>query len=192
MRAMAARAFDVLATVVRVVAAVIAALIVVHAAFVLFEANPQNALVEFTESIRNAFGWFTRDLFTKPNPKMAQVIKDALAAVIWVVAGSLLSKLTVRFAPHLEGQGLAGPLQGPAASLRAVGRTGSLSGGEGPVQGTTLSVRRVGGTGSFYLSQALRIDAADCRPSSSTETSRISTLRILPVTVIGNSSTTLT
>ena len=32
--------------------------------------------------------------------------------------------------------------------------------------------------------------AADCSPSSSTDTSRISTLRTLPVTVIGNSSTT--
>ena len=96
---MTARVFDLLATVVRVVAAVIAALIVIHAAFVLFEANPQNGLVQFTEGIRNTFGWFTRDLFTKPNPKMAEVINDALAALIWVVVGSLVSKLIVRFAP---------------------------------------------------------------------------------------------
>ena len=39
---------------------------------------------------------------------------------------------------------------------------------------------------------ACRSAATDCRPSSSTERSRISTLRILPVTVIGNSSTTWT
>ena len=97
--AMAARVFDLLATVVRVVAAVIAALIVIHAAFVLFEANPHNGLVQFTEGIRNTFGWFTRDLFTKPNPKMAEVINDALAALIWVVVGNLVSKLIVRFAP---------------------------------------------------------------------------------------------
>jgi uncharacterized membrane protein len=99
MMAMAARVFDLLATVVRVVAAVIAALIVIHAAFVLFEANPHNGLVQVTEGIRNTFGWFTRDLFTKPNPKMAEVINDALAALIWVVVGSLVSKLIVRFAP---------------------------------------------------------------------------------------------
>ena len=77
----------------------IAALILIHAAFVLFEANRANTLVELTESVRNTFGWFTRDLFTKPNPKMAEVINDALAAVIWVVVGNLLSKLIVRFAP---------------------------------------------------------------------------------------------
>ncbi len=40
--------------------------------------------------------------------------------------------------------------------------------------------------------QALRMPAADCRPSSSTDASRISTLRTLPVTVIGKDSTTFT
>jgi hypothetical protein len=94
-----ARVFELVATVVRVVCAVIAALILIHAAFVLFEANRANILVEFTESARNSFAWFTRDLFTKPNPKMAEVINDALATVIWVVVGNLISKLVVRFAP---------------------------------------------------------------------------------------------
>ena len=94
-----ARAFELVATVVRVVCAVIAALILIHAVFVLFEANRANMLVELTESVRNSFGGFTRDLFTKPNPKMAEVINDALAAVIWVVVGNLISKLVVRFAP---------------------------------------------------------------------------------------------
>jgi len=95
----AARVFELVATVVRVVCAVIAALILIHAAFVLFEANRANLLVELTESVRNGFGWFTRDLFTKPNPKLAEVIDDALAAVIWVVVGNLVSKLIVRLAP---------------------------------------------------------------------------------------------
>ena len=93
------KALEVVATVVRVVCAVIAALILVHAAFVRFEANRANTLVELTESVRNTFDWFTRDLFTKPNPKMAEVINDALAAVIYVVLGSMVSKLIVRFAP---------------------------------------------------------------------------------------------
>ena len=97
--AMTGRVFDILATVVRVVCSLIAALIVVHAAFVLFEANSHNTLVEFTASIRDTFGSFTKDLFTKPNPKMAQVINDALAALVWVIAGTVLSKLIVRFAP---------------------------------------------------------------------------------------------
>jgi hypothetical protein len=97
--AAAARIFSVLATVVRVVCSVIAALIVVHALFVLFEANPDNFLVEFTTGWRDVFGWFTKDLFQPSDPKIAEAINDGLAALIWVVLGSIVSKLIVRFAP---------------------------------------------------------------------------------------------
>jgi hypothetical protein len=78
---------------------VIAALIVIHAVFVLFEANPANLLVEFTAGVRDTFGWFTKDLFAPSDPKIAEAINDGLAALIWVVAGSLVSKLLVRLTP---------------------------------------------------------------------------------------------
>ncbi|MDT0275802.1 hypothetical protein [Blastococcus goldschmidtiae] len=93
------RIFTLLATVVRVVASVIAALIVAHAVFVFFEANPANPLVEFTAGIRDSFGWFTEDLFQPSDPKIGETINDALAALISVVAGNLVSKLIVRLAP---------------------------------------------------------------------------------------------
>lgn len=95
----ATRLFTLLATVVRVVAAVIGGLILIHAAFVFFEANPGNPLVEFTAGIRDSFGWFTKDLFQPDDPKIGETINDALAALIWVVAGNLISKLIVRLAP---------------------------------------------------------------------------------------------
>ncbi len=95
----AARVFSLVATIVRAVCSVIAAVIVIHAVFVLFEANPANALVQFTAGWRDTFGWFTKDLFTPSDPKLAEAINDGLAALIWVVAGSLLSKLIVRLAP---------------------------------------------------------------------------------------------
>jgi hypothetical protein len=87
----AARVLTLVATIVRVACSVIAALIVVHAVFVLFEANPSNR--------RDTFSWFTKDLFRPSDPKIAEVINDGLAALIWVVAGSLLSKLIVRLTP---------------------------------------------------------------------------------------------
>ncbi|RBY83410.1 hypothetical protein [Blastococcus sp. TF02A-30] len=95
----ATRLFTLLATVVRVVASVIGGLIVAHAVFVLFEANPANALVEFTASVRDTFGWFTEDLFQPSDPKIGEAINDGLAALIWVVVGSFVSKLIVRLAP---------------------------------------------------------------------------------------------
>jgi hypothetical protein len=94
-----ARVFELIATVVRVVCSVIAAVIVVYAIFVLFEANPTNTLVSFAKGWREDFGWFTVNLFTKPNPKMAEVINAVVAAIIWVVAGMLVSKLIIRLAP---------------------------------------------------------------------------------------------
>jgi hypothetical protein len=97
--AAAARVFTLIATVVRVVCSIIAALIVVHAVFVLFEANPNNLLVEFTTGWRDTFGWFTKDLFQPSDPKIGEAINDGLAALIWVVIGMLVSKAIVRFAP---------------------------------------------------------------------------------------------
>lgn len=95
----AARVVSLVASIVRVVCAVIAAVIVIHAVFVLFEANPANGLVSFTAGWRDTFGWFTKDLFTPSDPKIAEAINDGLAALIWVVVGSLLSKLIVRLTP---------------------------------------------------------------------------------------------
>ena len=94
-----ARIFSLLATIVRAVCSVVAALIVVHAVFVLFEANPENLLVKFTAGWRDTFGWFTKDLFSPSDPKIAEAINDGLAALIWVVVGSLISKLIVRLTP---------------------------------------------------------------------------------------------
>ena len=94
-----ARVLALLATIVRVVCSVIGALIVIHAVFVFFEANPSNVLVQFTAGIRDNFGWFTKNLFTPKDPKIAQAINDVLAGLIWVVVGSLVSKLILRFAP---------------------------------------------------------------------------------------------
>jgi hypothetical protein len=95
----AARALTLLATIVRVVCSLIAALIVIHALFVFFEANPTNPLVEITTSVRDTFGWFTANLFAPSDPKLAETINDVLAALIWVVLGSLVSKLLVRLTP---------------------------------------------------------------------------------------------
>jgi uncharacterized membrane protein YraQ (UPF0718 family) len=94
-----ARVFELLATIVRVVCSVIAAVLVVYAIFVFFGANPENGLVTFARGWRETFGWFTIDLFTPADPAIRETVNTALAAVVWVVAGTLLSKLIVRLAP---------------------------------------------------------------------------------------------
>src|ERR1700712_3787588 len=93
------RIVGIVAAVVRTVCAVIAAVILVYAIFILFGANPTNGLVSFTRGFYQDFGGFTDNLFSTSNPKFGQAINVAIAAVIWVVAGSIVSKLIVRFAP---------------------------------------------------------------------------------------------
>jgi hypothetical protein len=88
-----------LAAAVRLVASVVAGLILVYAVFTFFEANPGNPLVEFTAGVRDSLGWFTKDLFNPADPKLAETINAVLAAVVWVVLGNLLSKVITRLAP---------------------------------------------------------------------------------------------
>ena len=98
-RTAANRVVTLLATAVRVVGALIGAVILLHAVFVLFDANPANPLVQLTEGVRDTFGWFTENLFRMDDENIAEAINDAIAALIYVVLGSLLSKLVLRIAP---------------------------------------------------------------------------------------------
>jgi hypothetical protein len=98
-RSAASSLLTLLAAAVRLVASVVAGLIVVYAVFTFFEANPANPLVEFTAGVRNSLGWFTKDLFHPSDPKIAETINAVLAAVVWVVVGNLLSKAITKLAP---------------------------------------------------------------------------------------------
>ena len=88
-----------LAAAVRLVASVIGGLILLYAVFVFFEANPANALVEFTGGVRRSLGGFTEGLFNPSDPKVAETVNSVLAALVWVVGGSLVSKAIARLAP---------------------------------------------------------------------------------------------
>ncbi|MGX5654075.1 hypothetical protein ACWKWC_04815 [Geodermatophilus nigrescens] len=93
------RAFTLVASAVRVVASLVAVVIVVHAVFTFFEANPANSLVSAAASVRRDLGWFTVDLFRPSDPKTGETVNAALAALVWVVAGNLVSRLLTRLAP---------------------------------------------------------------------------------------------
>jgi hypothetical protein len=99
-----ARTIGLVSSLVRTIASVIGGLILVHAVFVLFGANPSNVLVQFTAGIRDSFGWFTKNLFQPSDHKMGEAINDALAGFIWVFLGSLLAKFIARLAPASSGK----------------------------------------------------------------------------------------
>ena len=68
-RAAATRVATLLASIVRLVASLIAVVILLHAAFWFFGANPANALVSAAADVRQTFGWFTVDLFPRRRPE---------------------------------------------------------------------------------------------------------------------------
>ena len=59
-------------------------------------------LITLAAGWRDTFGWFTRALFTPSDPKIAETINDALAALIWVVVDNLAAKLIARFTRSAE------------------------------------------------------------------------------------------
>ncbi len=99
-RAAATRVATLLASIVRLVASLIAVVILLHAAFWYFGANPANVLVSAAADVRQTFGWFTVDLFRADDPKVSETVDAGLAALLWIVAGNLVSRLLVSLAPR--------------------------------------------------------------------------------------------
>ncbi|MGY1779170.1 hypothetical protein [Geodermatophilus sp. SYSU D01036] len=93
------RAFTLVASAVRLVASLVAAVIVVHAVFTFFEANPANTLVSAAADVRENLGWFTVDLFRPSDPRIGETVNAAIAALVWVVVGTLVSRVLVKLAP---------------------------------------------------------------------------------------------
>jgi hypothetical protein len=91
---------NLLAAAARLVGSVVGGLILLYAVFVFFEANPANALVDFTGGVRRSLGGFTVGLFNPSDPKIAETVNSVIAALVWVVGGSLLSKAITKLAPR--------------------------------------------------------------------------------------------
>jgi hypothetical protein len=98
-RSAAGSLVTLLASAVRLVASVVGGLILLYAVFVFFEANPANPLVEFTQGVRHSLGGFTEGLFNPSDPKIAETVNAALAALVWVVGGNVAAKAISRLAP---------------------------------------------------------------------------------------------
>jgi hypothetical protein len=92
------RAFTLVASAVRLIASLVAVVIVLHAVFTFFEATPASTLVSAAADVQQ-LGWFTVDLFQPSDPRVGETINAAVAALVWVVVGSLVSRLIGKLAP---------------------------------------------------------------------------------------------
>ena len=89
-----------LARIVRVVTYLAALVIVVAIVLRVAGANPANAIVRDIHDVGKALVGPFHNVFTIKNPKASIAVNWGLAAVVWVVVGSVISSLLVRIAPR--------------------------------------------------------------------------------------------
>ncbi len=82
-----------LATVVRTLALLFAAVLVVDVVLVLVGVNPANGVAQFVATVADVVILGFRDLFLPASPTLMLIVNSLIAAVFWVFVGELLSRL---------------------------------------------------------------------------------------------------
>ncbi|MFI5607188.1 hypothetical protein [Amycolatopsis sp. NPDC051903] len=88
--------FSFVATVVRWIGLLFAAILVLHVIFVVGEANPANGIVSF---VRNWADWLSlgfKDLFTPSDAKLRVLVNYGIAAIFWLVVSAIVAKILRR------------------------------------------------------------------------------------------------
>jgi hypothetical protein len=92
------RAVNVVCTVINVITALFAIVLAVHIVLVLGSANMANGFASFVDSWAAGIRLGLSGLFTPDNAKVATLLNEGLAAVLWLAIGALLTYLIRRFA----------------------------------------------------------------------------------------------
>jgi hypothetical protein len=96
LRAGVRRVSDTAAGLVRVLAMIICVLLALHIAFVVFSANPDNAIVRTANTWADWFAWRFRDMFVPEDERVAVLVNYGIAAVVYLVAGRVVAGLIRR------------------------------------------------------------------------------------------------
>ncbi|MCO5968630.1 hypothetical protein [Actinoallomurus soli] len=91
-----ARTTGVLATLVAVAATVIAVVLALHIAFVVFSANQANPIVHRVNDWAHGLAWEFRDMFTPKDRRVAVLVDYGIAAVVYLIAGRVVAGLIRR------------------------------------------------------------------------------------------------
>ncbi|MQA93279.1 MAG: hypothetical protein GEV11_01085 [Streptosporangiales bacterium] len=87
---------DLLARVVMGVATVIAFILALHILFVVFQANPANAIVRTIDGWALDLSFGLRDLFLPDDERVRVLVNFGIAAVVYLVVGRILAGLIRR------------------------------------------------------------------------------------------------
>jgi hypothetical protein len=92
------RAVNIVCTVITVITAIFAVVLGVHIVLVLGNANMTNGFASFVDGWASGIRLGLTGLFTPGNPKVATLLNEGLAALLWLAIGGLLTYLIRRFA----------------------------------------------------------------------------------------------
>jgi hypothetical protein len=95
---------NLLAVVVRLVACVFAAILVIRIGLAFVAVNPHNVIVEWIVTLADVLVWGFRDLFLPADPRIGLVANYGLAAVFWVVVGVIVAWLLSGFGRLVAGR----------------------------------------------------------------------------------------
>lgn len=84
--------------VINLVCGVFAVVLAVHIVLVLLEANPRNGFASFVEDFAGAVSLGLRGLFTPDSGKLAVLLNNGLAALIWLLIAAALTYAIRQFA----------------------------------------------------------------------------------------------
>lgn len=70
-----------------------AALLAVHVVLTLGNANPDNGITSFVSSWADPLALGFQDLFAPADPEMAVLVNYGIAAIFWLVATSLATRI---------------------------------------------------------------------------------------------------
>ncbi|MDT8910822.1 hypothetical protein [Amycolatopsis sp. PS_44_ISF1] len=88
--------FSPLASIVRWIGLIFAALLVLHVIFVIGEANAANGIVSFVRSWADGLSLGFKDLFTPSDAKLRVLVNYGIAAVFWLVVSAILARIIRR------------------------------------------------------------------------------------------------
>lgn len=92
------RTVGVVCTIITVITAAFAVVLGVHIVLVLGSANMANGFASFVDGWADGIRLGLTGLFTPGNVKVATLLNEGLAAILWLVIGGLLTYLIRRFA----------------------------------------------------------------------------------------------
>ena len=92
------RTVGVVCTIITVITAMFAVVLGVHIVLVLGSANMANGFASFVDGWADGIRLGLTGLFTPGNAKVATLLNEGLAAILWLVIGGVLTYLIRRFA----------------------------------------------------------------------------------------------